>query len=86
MSRVKITEDDKLVKLENVSIRDKQLIPSYEITKTDMVDTYIDSEGTITGYLKRKATISVVKLSPEEYFKGEDSNAEGNGKKTKKSG
>jgi len=86
MSRVKIIEDDKKVELKDVSIRDKKLIPQYEITKTDGIETHLDKEGNVMGYVKRKFTVSVIKLSPEEYFGDEIENAKSDGKKIKKTG
>ena len=74
MSKVVIKETDDKVELDNIKIRDKQLIPDYQINKTNMLETFMDGEGNITGYRKTKGTISTITLRPDEAFKMPEEN------------
>jgi hypothetical protein len=84
MQKISIKEDEKVVRLENIPIRGKQLIPDYQISTVDSIETFMDSEGVITGYRKTKATTSQVTLKPDEFYGRGGDNAEEDEKTKKK--
>ena len=97
MSSVVINEKDELVKLDNIRIRDREMIPEVVITTNKVVETmndpnYINEQGVkenrVTGVMRSIIRTSTVTLHPEEYYEIEKKrrHAKENGSKIKKTG
>ena len=86
MSRLVINEKEELVKLDNVRIRDREMIPEYTTTTNRITETMEDPEGNVVGIKSSIVRTSTVVLRPEEYYKIEKKrrkNAEENGSEIK---
>ncbi len=69
MSKVVINEKEELVKLDNLRIRDREMVPEVTIATSKVTETMKNPDGDITGIISRIERIHTVILKPEEFYK-----------------
>jgi hypothetical protein len=89
---INVSDKDNVAKLDNVRIKDREMIPEWNVITRKSTETIYepipDENGNIInktiGIKSIVETSSVITLRPEEYYKyKEDNNAEGNGREIK---
>ncbi len=89
MSNVVINEKEELVKLDNIRIRDREMVPEYSVVTNKVLETQTDPQGNVIGYINRLERLSSITLRPEEHYdvlKTRKKHAKENGTKTKETG
>jgi hypothetical protein len=86
-------KNDFIAKLENIRIKDREMIPEWNIFTRKSTETIYSPEADendkrrVLGISTTVETSSVITIRPEEFYKNkDDSNAESNGKETKTAG
>ncbi len=69
MSKVVVNEKDELVKLDNLRIRDREMIPTVVFATNKTKVTEYDANGDVVGYRKTIERVHTVTLNPEEFHK-----------------
>ena len=88
MSKVSIDvgdNKDNTAKLENIRIRDREMIPEWTISTTKATETLTNNEtGQVMGISSSVVKTHTITLRPEEYYRDGGKNAEEDGSETKK--
>ena len=68
MSKVVINDTDEMIKLDNIRIRDREMLPEVIMATNKSTETHTDAEGNVVGYVNRIERVSSINLRPEEYY------------------